>query len=527
MASLTESTIKNLQKIFEPYVKPREQINYIRRVLALELGSYTGDGPTQQPLSLNNDPVHKEIGPELKGLHREYLEALRANLSARQNFEETVHGQDRSSSLDPKCGKNTSLLEDHLAVSRLRKKRDSLNTVHLHLERLAEMPIASQAARDIEQILKDGNPQPKVPADVLNSFVVEQTSAEVDLQSRISQLEKTVLRAKLVLKREESLLADAKARCKLKPELVSNGAKMEALNCTRNELINWIETELSKASSEEKKNGGGSQGKQIQAAEIDQSGITGQVQHIQVAYKAYVAARRDMLALISCSPQPLMAPPEKVNRAMRSAETNESPSMDYLLIPHIEALLSQSRRQKGLIFHKSHFATTLNNQRRESCQAIGRLAEESQLLPAYPIVDSTRRRSGVPETMAAKHSDRGDLARGINPWIFAVDAAKIGTLEAVAEKVEVGQIALENSMEALREMESLLGVRDEPEEGAGATLDTTEGDLWLDDGVAKGAGVKASHKNPLKAKPIASQNKADPWARLHGNLGLIGHDDVP
>ncbi|KAG6013207.1 hypothetical protein E4U43_007437 [Claviceps pusilla] len=535
MTSSAEQIIERLQTKFDPFVKPREQINYIRRVLALELGSYIGQGPIQQPLSLNQGPIERDPGPELKGLHREYVEALRANIAARQRFEEIAYGQEASSSPHPKPEGNSSVLEDHLAVSRLRKKRDSLVTVQSYLERLAELPAPPREVRDVEQMLSDGNPQPAVPAEVLNSFVVEQqTSAGIDIQSRISQLEKTVFRAKLLLKREENLLDDARARCKIKPELVSNGAKMEALNSTRNELINWIETELSKASAEEKTVAGTArQQNQTDAAVAapDQAGISGQVRQVQDKYKAYVAARKKLLALTSSAPRPSMAlPGEEVNdkATLGIAETRGSTtSIDHLLIPHIETLISQSRRQKGLITHKSHFSATLDKQRKDSCQLIGRLAEESQLLAAYPMKDSARRQSGVPEIITAKHADRPDLASRIKPWLFAADAAKIGTLDAVAENVEVGQIALENSMKSLYQIKTLLGVQDELEEDDDTAPDTTEGDMWLDDGMGKGNEAKKSHKKTVKAKSTVSQEKIDPWARLHGNLGLIGHDDVP
>ncbi|KAG5929907.1 hypothetical protein E4U42_003968 [Claviceps africana] len=532
MASSAEQTIEKLKDRFGPFVKPREQVNYIRRVLALELGSYTGEGPIQQPLSLNRGPILRDSGPELKGLYREYVEALRINASARQSFEKFAYGQPEASSPDPEPESNSSVLDDHLVLSRLRKKRDSLVTVRRYLERLAESPTPPQAPQDVQQMLDEGNPQPAVPAEVLNSFAVEQTSAGIDIQSQTSQLEKTLYGARLLLKREENLLAEARGRCTIKPELVSNGAKMEALNSTRNELINWIETELSKASAEEKTTGGTRHQEQTEsAAAPDQAGISGQMRQVQDKYNVYVAARKKLLALTSCAPRPWMTPPEeqvddKSAGPAGPAETHKLTSIDYLLIPHIETLISQSRRQKGLITHKSHFSAVLDNQRRDSCRLIGRLVEESQLLAAYPMKDSTRRQSGVPDIIAAKHADRPDLASRIKPWLFAADAARIRTLEAVAENVEVGEMALENSMEAVHKMKTLLGLQDEVEEADTTAPDTVEGDMWLDDGLDRGAEAKTCHKKPLKAKSTASQDKTDPWARIHGNLGLIGHDDA-
>jgi hypothetical protein len=200
----------------------------------------------------------------------------------------------------------------------------------------------------------------------------------------------------------------------------------------------------------------------------------------------------------------------------RSHEAESPPSADFLLTPYIQALLTQARHQKALITHKSHITTTLSRHNKESCQLLGRLAEESQLLPAHPMKDSTRRRSGIPEIIAAKPTERPDIASRVKPWMFASDAAKIGTLEAVAERVEVGQVALEKSMGAIHEMGVMLGVDDEREETN--EVDSTVDDIWL-----QGPGVKKQSGKKTKGPEV---KRGDPWARIHGNLGLIGHDNA-
>jgi hypothetical protein len=518
MATSSQNTISAFQKSLDPFIKPREQVNYIRRILALELGSYIGDTPIQQPLPLNDGLVIKDIGPELKGLYKEYIEALQKNHVAHRDFEQIASELTSTPRALPKpAGKDASssqsLLEEHVTLLKLRKKREILVTIQRHLDHLQETPAAGRDAVDIEQVLKGGMAQPSVPASVINSFVVEQSAGQPDLDTRANQLDKTVLRTKLLLKHDERLLAEAKARCTTKPEMVSNGAKLQALNNTRNELIGWIETELSKASEQ------GDEAIANPGQETDRAAITNQLQEIHTKYEEYVAARAKTLKLASQTSQSSLPPPD-TTPAQPTANSlePEAPSTDYLVTPYIDALLTQSRLQKALITHKSHITTSLHRQNQESCHLLGRLAEESQLLSAYPMKDSARRRSGIPEIIAAKPTERPDMAGRIRPWIFAADAAKIGTLEAVAEKVEDGQVALENSMATLHEMDVLLGLDEEWEEKN--EVDTTEDDLWLQ-------GPEANKQPMRKKKALPSANKGDPWSKIHGNLGLIGHDNAP
>ncbi|OAA49463.1 hypothetical protein NOR_01386 [Metarhizium rileyi] len=512
MAPSPSSTIAEFHKTLDSYIKPREQVNYIRRILALELGSYIGEGPIQQPLAFNNGPIDKDVGPELKGLHEEYIEALRANYLARQQFEK-IANETTSNSITPAKpaqGSTSSLLEEHLALLKLRRKHESLVTIQKYLDCLSEAPTGEQSAADVEKVLNGGKALPSVPSSVINSFVVEQSAGQPDVRSRVNQLDKIVLRTKLLLKQEDHQLAEARARCKTKPD-VSNGAKLFALNSTRNELITWIETELGKASTEEDKSTSGDVGK----TEIDQAAITSQLQQIQDEYKEYVAARKALLQLMSQTPQPSLPPPETTTAAFSSSESAEVESLptNFLLTPHIEAIFNQFQHQKALITHKSYITASLSTRNRESCQLLGRLAEESQLLSAYPMKDTIRRRSGIPEIIAATPTDRPDITSRVKPWIFASDAAKISTLETVAEKVEAGQVALENSMEAIQQIEELLGLDDERGQKDG--METAEDDMWLQGPVKK---------PPTKKRP--SSNKGDPWARIHGNLGLIGHDNI-
>lgn len=531
--STAEETISAFQKSLGPFIKPREQVNYIRRVLALELGSHIGDGPIQQPLSLVEGPLEVQSDQELKGIYNEYITALRDNVAVKTEFEAVrqnikLQATDSASSWHNNSSRH-GLLDEHLSILKLRKKHDSLDSVQSCLDELSQKPAANRDTLGLEKFVKGCKPMPNVPAEVINSFVAEHTDAQPDLQSRVNLLEKVVLRAKLALKQEERLLSEARARStKMKPELLSNGGKLQALNTTRNELINWIETELGKASTmedEEAKNDKNAEQQGESLSHDELADIPGQLNEIQAKYAQYTAARKELIGLVSESHQPSIPPPTQENSypTAKGAETGKPPPLDYLLTPYVEALASVSRSQKNQIVQKAHIAATLGRQTKDTNQVLSRLAEESQLLPAHPMKDSARRRSGVPDVISGKSADRPDAAKRIRPWVFASDAAKIATLETVAETVEGGQLALEKSMTTLHHLHVLLGLEDD--QNAEENADCSEGDLWLDNNSPRKATI--TNKTPKKKPQAMSHGKADPWAKVHGNLGLIGHDNAP
>ena len=101
-------------------------------------------------------------------------------------------------------------------------------------------------------------------------------------------------------------------------------------------------------------------------------------------------------------------------------------------------------------------------------------------------------------------SARPEARARVRQWVRAAEAAKIATLEAVAEAIERGQVALEQSMQTVQEMDELLGT------GAGAHAAGEE-----EDGAAAEGG----------ARTMAAAQAGDAWSALHGNLGSLGQGD--
>ncbi|RCI07826.1 hypothetical protein L249_5771 [Ophiocordyceps polyrhachis-furcata BCC 54312] len=488
MAVSEEELISTIQADLERFIKPREQVNYMRRILTLHLETYA-EGPAVPPLALNDCKRLCDVGNELKGVYREYVEALQANSAARRDFEAELdaarHDYDDDSRTES-ISHDSDLLDSHLALMKLRQKQDCLSTIQRALKRLSEKAAFMQDLLDSEQVKQAAPALPEVPRSVVDDIAAEQSTIQPDLPSRIHQVDKALLRARLLLKKEKRLLSESRARLRDSNEPFGNDAKLEALSATRGELIAWIEAELSKASAQDPEGLTVDSERRRQPANR-QTVITAQLKAISQKYATYVAARREVLELACTRWQPSMSPPQQ--RTAQSTQLDVHPTpVDHLLTPHVEALLSIARQQKSMVAHKSHSSSTMNKQTKAVCQALDRLAEESQLLPSHPMKGPLPQIAGVSNDVFGS-SGQPQVATRAMPWVVAADSAKISTLEAVAEAIEGGQVALEGCMRSLQDIDHLLS-----------------------------RGLQDKKHSDTE---ISRQQAVDPWSFLHGNLDSI------
>ncbi|KAJ4864224.1 hypothetical protein T069G_00754 [Trichoderma breve] len=502
------------QKQLDPYIKPREQVNYIRRVLALHLGTCAGNGAIQSPLFLIDSSQEVTTPSDLTGVFREYVEALQANTAARRQFDSLLKNNTPEDPEPPNPKANSvDLLEERICLLKLRQKRESLLAARQSLDLIMEKPAATREFLDAKHIFQGSPGVPSAPDDVINSLALDQTSPQSGLSDRIQQLEKTVLRAKLLLKQEEQTVQETRARSKNQFDMVSNGARMEALTTTRNELITWIETELAKASP------GGSTGAAKSGnhkSRVSPSTIAANLEEISKKYAKYVSSRKTLLDLetqqfqLSQPSHPSLLPPAQLVAGLDRSSNKPPMPIDHLLTPYLRALAAISVSQKAAISQKAFFTSALSKQNQDACQLLGRLGEESHLLPSYPMKDSLRRRSGIQTEIASK-SEHPDISKRIKPWVFAADSAKIALLEYAAETVDIGQVALENCLENLREIDFLLG---HPEEGEDSS-EVSERQPKTGAAATRLGSRKHTSKNSI------TDDGHDVWSRLHGNLGVL------
>jgi hypothetical protein len=447
-------------------------------------------------------------------LQKEYLDALSANIKARDEFaaccREQRRPEEKATSADDQ---GVDRLQEHLATIRLRQRRERMQVIERGLNSLGQKPAASPSFLDPGEIFRDSRPLPDVPKELVTALTVDKAATGPRLKDLIDELEKHVLQTKLLLKREEQLLEKVRSRSTARPDNISESAKLEALNRTRGELINWIETELGKAAGED--GDAEAQDSQKHRSYGESLNMEEQLASIKEKYTQYVEARKTLLQLVSQQPQPIIKPPATESKAPAPAAPKPPPTA-HLLSPYLEQLLSISREQKGLIAQKSHLNGAISKQLKENSQVLDHLAEESQLIPAHPMPGAPRPSAAFAD--ATSGTDSSGPSNRVRPWVFAADSAKISTLEAVAEKIEEGQIALEGSMRTLGEIEQLLGQTPESQEKE-ERASTGEDDLWLAEGQPSGQTAGARKHTSRTADRPAQAKTA--WDRLDGNLGLL------
>ncbi|KAK4128397.1 hypothetical protein N657DRAFT_560941 [Parathielavia appendiculata] len=514
MGSSAEDTFKVIQKTLEPYIRPREEVTHIRQILAVHLDSCLDDETAGEPLALI-DARSPCSSSTARGLQKEYLEALNANIEARNEFAACCRVQEKRTRQQPdtSTGQGADRLQEHVAAIRLRQRADKLQVIKRSFNSLGQKPAASPDFLDSEEIFRDAKPLPTVPHELVTALTVGKTTAGPHLQELIDQLEKHVLQTKLLLRREEQLLEKVKSRSVARPGNISESAKLAALERTRAELISWIETELGKAAADE----GAAEGQDAQRHRPrgDSFNMEEQLGSIKEKYAQYLGARQALLQLASQRPLPVMKPPVKEAKP-QDASAPRPPPTAHLLSPQLEQLLSLSHEQKGFIAEKSHLNAAISKQLKENSQVLEHLAEESHLIPAHPMPGAPGSSTAFADAVSA--TKISGLTNKVKPWVFAADSAKISTLEAVAEKIEEGQIALESSMRTLEEIDELLGqLPDKKQEEEQPS--TGEDDLWLAEGQHAGKSAGARKHTLRKADTPAQPNTV--WDTLDGKLGLL------
>ncbi|KAH6685356.1 hypothetical protein F5X68DRAFT_241519 [Plectosphaerella plurivora] len=499
---------QKIKAFLSPYAKSREEVAYVRRILALYLQQQCQTDSLPVPLSQFSHADHVSQQPQghgQGGVFERYLQAAAENVKAQQQYSSLRQGFKPSDGPPPAQQKSDqNPLEEHLTQAKLRKKQERLQILQRYFARLSDHSNSPQAG-DLEVVFQDGHALPDVPKAVLNSFASAASEEKSDLTGVLDQMERVVLRTKLVLRREEQLLQDARERAEHAARTITDEARLQGLNQTRNELIAWIETELGNASGDCDDDGTGTVSQPEQDTNICQH-----LDDIKEKYGQYLEMRKTLLSLLShttAPAKPNLPPPSQVS----TMEDETSKPLTHQMVPYLESLLELSRKQKGMIQHKSHLTSTLGKEARETRKTLNYLAEESQLLPRHQMPGSISKGS-FEEHMAGAVAEKPDAAKQVKPWVYAADSAKIATFEVVAEKVEEGQLALEDSMKTLYEIDELLG-RQKPDDGLGQA---GEEDVWLAE--ARTASSRAQRRQS------AQVSSNDPWAVIRGDLGLIGEE---
>lgn len=490
------------QRSLLPFVKQRQEVAQIRRVLASHLSSQVkqnGDSVLNRPLSLTDPTCNADVAPHgVRGLQKEYLRCVRANLKAQDEYHNISRahrlqhkGEDEGSGdLHEKLANDSgSPVQSFADLVGQRQRHERLCIIQDYLDVLSQKPVASEDYLDPHSVWKDVEALPKMSPEVLNRPTLPHSTSEVDLDELVVHLEKSVLRAKMLLAREQNLLAKVKVRNAAMPG--GHGSRLEAVGMTRSALINWIEAELSRA-------GEGSES--LIAASSDSGGkayIDAELGSIHKQYARYAKARQ---ALVTATTRQVDLPATTTLDEASDIPTAKDDSYCATRIevtyPYLEHLVSVSNEQKALIQQKSHLTISLSKQLKEANQGLERLTGESHMLPAHPLPSSRNRHRGLEGTASfgdeMSKMETPDSSHYARAWVYAAESTGQATKETVMGTVEEGNIALEHAQQNLLELRRLVGAENEGSESGQSDAVAASG--------SKAIGI---------------------WAVLDGKLGVI------
>lgn len=497
---------RSAQRRLAPFLKQRQEAAQIRQVLASHLSSHVDGGGLSRPLSLVESTCKVIAPPQgIRGLQKEYLRSVRANTKARQEYAELskehfrapddrTDGKTLSSNLED----SNSSLHTFVGLIQLRQRHQRLRITQDYIDLLSEKPVASTEYLDPGTVLRDVETLPKVPSEVLNGPHANSSLGQTDLKDLVDQLEKAVLRAKVLLKREQKLLAKIRASNTVSP--LGGGSRLQALVPTHSELIKWIEFEMAKAGD-----GPPMAGEELTTNhnEAGKGYVDAHLEMISRQYSRYTKARGNLIS--TCTSTTAMPVASFTGQVLDQHPTETDDSQNYnnlhTVYPYLEELLAISNEQKTMIQQKSHLTISLSKQLKEANQGMDRLAEESHLLPAHPMPARPQEKGlGAPISFAdeVSHLEKPDSSRHAQAWVYASQSAGKSTDTAVLEKLEDGEMAISGTQDIVSELEQLLG-----------------------ESARKGDASKAESCGATSA-----ELSVDIWSILDGSLGAIKGDGL-
>jgi hypothetical protein len=227
---------REIERSLEPYIKKRSEVANLRRDL-------TSRQSGRPPLSLADQ---RDIGSGSQTtfvLHQEYLRALQQNKKAKEDFASSLKSNyQRSSQLNDVD--TESPRRKMLGLLDARRASQRLTIIRGYIDTLSQETLAHKSQINLNISSDISHSPPSIPPEILD-FAGSKTLHLDELDDLVDKLEKTVLRAKMLLKREQRLLLDFQSGTSRSMEDTQRGLRINALAATRNELINWIEKELS------------------------------------------------------------------------------------------------------------------------------------------------------------------------------------------------------------------------------------------------------------------------------------------
>jgi hypothetical protein len=418
------------------------------------------EGSQKSRTETGHEPIEADVLQQLKsrfatsgsdtaGLVLSHRQALDDYASAKDAFSKErnhIPGHRASQSINPGLsdGEQRAVLHERIEILRQQRRFGSLSAMEDSLANIQSTP-ADKHVR-LDEIHADAGPSVNLDDDIHA------------LKSSIRRLEWAVIQADRAAKSEEEQLHDMRRQAEANG-LATDGTrasaavKLRGLHAVREELTRWIEASLSACtdSSEEK-----------QHADLPATTTSGgqvSMDDVQDEYQSYLRTRQAVLdAAARLARGPALRVPEGP-----SDKAGPSAPLPRARVPRIaDTMLAVEDAHRAETLHSSlkqigeYTRKLLEAENRNAVEALRRLADESQLLPEYPMLTRTDRgRFGrVAESLSGRPTssmrqdgaeERDEVVEKVEEWAFAADAANAGLETAIKTQVQNAEGALERA----------------------------------------------------------------------------------
>jgi hypothetical protein len=324
--------------------------------------------------------------PGLKGSRLEYLHALRAHSQAQSKHRELQvsledlqqrHVDEHFTQAQSKYGNETT--QGYVSLLRQRRRLAELQVIHDSMENLLTARL-SHTPKDPKDLIKDTiGEQPDLPAERL-----EQLSQSKDDQSWIFKLKQEVLDSRSNMDRAQAARVEAQSKSQGLPSLQQ---QVHALEVARDEMIEWVQGELSKLEEDSVFLEDASPIKRPvkNTAPVE---LGSAEDRIRAAYDQYTAARASLIEGYESLQQPSTVHPDKPAESGDILTSTGPHHASHLhtpftkIFPHLPHLARTANNERSLLQQSVYLQAQIASSDQEIEDALLRLSGESHLLPA-------------------------------------------------------------------------------------------------------------------------------------------------
>ncbi|CAI6331546.1 unnamed protein product [Periconia digitata] len=384
--------VLNIDRALSSYVHSREETLKIRKTLTKYLAASLRpvNSPSRDQHLSQECPqgvtASSKNPPGLAGLRSEFLHELRNQSAAQTRYRQLQTSLDELQNrhlvespveAEPKNDDDTT--QSYIALLRQRRGYSELQIIQESLEKLLDVNPINGSQDPKTLVTRAIGEQPSLPAERLDQILATSGDSPFTLK-----VKKEVIDASSGMERTRSARANAKAASQESPKLED---QIRALGVAREEMIEWVQTELAKIEVESEIIEDASPIKRA-THPFSPADLASSESRIQSTYEAYTVSR---LAAIK-SQVSLQEPIEKEEATGAPQTTIQQTDIDdekkrlsnvfTKFLPHLPSLMHIDNGERALLQHLIYLQAQINAADDETAEQLSRLAGESHLLPS-------------------------------------------------------------------------------------------------------------------------------------------------